>query len=303
MGASIAIFTDEPGWHGRRLRESFAERGLSAFFVSLDDCEIDLERSDHGILIPGCSEPLPAGAFVRGIAGGSLEEITLRLDFLHILEQLGCPVFNAARTIERTVDKAMTSLLLRKHDIPTPATFCSRNRESARMYVEQKLKAGCRLVCKPLFGSQGKGLVRIETADDLPTAMPGGVFYLQEFVDSAQRPFRDCRVMVIDDEAIAAMERSSHHWITNRAQGADCRSIPLRDDLAELATRAARAVGAAYAGVDLLRNEMGEWLVTEVNGIPAWQGLQRATSVDVTALLTDALIRRLDQRVVTRLSG
>lgn len=294
MSGRVVIFTDEPGWHGRRLRTWFDSRGLEAVFASLNDCRVELESEGHGIVIPACGNELPLGAFVRGIAGGSLEAITLRLDFLHVLQQLGCPVFNDARTIERTVDKAMTSLLLRRHRIPTPRTFCSQDVDAARAYVKEALAKSRPLVSKPLFGSQGKGLSRIEQYSDFPEEVPGGVYYFQEFIDSARRPFRDCRVMVIENEAIAAMERSSHHWITNRAQGADCRSIALHDDLAAIAVAAARAVGAAYAGVDLLRDANGEWLVTEVNGIPAWQGLQRATGVDVTELLGDAFIRQMD---------
>lgn len=290
----IAIFTDEPGWHGASLTTWFAAHGAEAVFVSLTDCRIDLDVADSGLAIAGFNGSLPDGAFVRGVPGGSLEAIVLRLDVLHHLGALGIPVINSARTIERTVDKAMTSLLLRHRGVPTPATFVSESLDAATAYVEGQLRQGKTLVKKPLFGSQGKGLRRICAPADLTYLMPGEVAYLQEFITTGVGPFRDCRVMVIDGTAIAAMERSSQHWITNRAQGATCRSIPLQKSLVELAEAAAAAVAADYAGVDLLRASDGRWLVTEVNGIPAWQGLQQATSVDVTALLGAAFMRRLD---------
>ncbi|MEQ8494972.1 MAG: RimK family alpha-L-glutamate ligase [Gammaproteobacteria bacterium] len=290
----IAIFTDEPGWHGRALARWFDSVGYDAAFVSLTECRVELGARGHGLYIPGFDGTLPAGAFVRGVPGGSLEAITLRLDFLHLLSALGCAVFNDGRTIERTVDKAMTTLLLRQHDVPTPPTFVSESHTAAHDYVTRAAAEGRVLVKKPLFGSQGKGLRRIASARDLEFLLPGEVAYLQDFVATGDGPFRDCRVMVIDGRAIAAMERRSHHWITNRAQGAECHSIPLQDTLAGIAERAAAAVGAAYAGVDLLRDGDGRWLVTEVNGIPAWQGLQRATGVDVTALLGTAFLSRLD---------
>jgi RimK family alpha-L-glutamate ligase len=293
----IAIFTDEPGWHGASLRAWFAHQGVEALFVSLTDCSIDLATAPGGLCIPGFAERLPDGAFVRGVPGGSLEAIVLRLDFLHHLAALGIPVFNSARTIERTVDKAMTSLLLHHHGVPTPRTFVSESLAAVAAHVERELGAGRLLVKKPLFGSQGKGLRLIRTAADLRYLLPGEVAYLQEFIAVEAAPFRDCRVMVIDGRAIAAMERSSQHWITNRAQGATCRSMPLQKPLVELAEAAAAAVGADYAGVDLLRDGDGRWLVTEVNGIPAWQGLQQATAVDVTALLGAAFLRRLGDDV------
>ena len=300
--ARIVIFTDEPGWHGRSLSTWFGQHGLPAVFVSLKDCHVELGERGSGLIIPGFDEQLPAGAFVRGVPGGSLEEIVLRLDFLHVLRSLGCAVFNSGRTIERTVDKALTSLLLHHHQVPTPKTFVSEDLERTRAYVVKALAEGRSQVKKPLFGSQGKGLRRIRHASDIGHLMPGEVAYLQDFVATEQGPFRDCRVMVINGQAIAAMERASHHWITNRSQGASCRSIPLQEPLSALAVAAAAAVGADYAGVDLLRDSAGRWLVTEVNGIPAWQGLQRATGVDVTALLGQAFLGRLDGAEIAALA-
>jgi len=293
MVEDVVIFTDEPGWHGRELVRYCAERGHCAHFVSLTDCHIDLGETGHGLVIPGFAPRLPGAAFVRGIAGGSLEEITVRLDFLHLLDALGCPVFNTARAIERTVDKAMTSVLLRLHGVPTPRTFVSADLDAARVYVARTLEAGRTLVKKPLFGSQGAGLRLITRADDLGYLLPGEVAYLQDFVAGASGPYRDCRVMVIDGKAVAAMERTSAHWITNRARGAACTGLALAAAPVALAETAAAAVGAAYAGVDLLRDRAGQWQVIEVNGIPAWQGLQQATDVDVSALLGAAFLDRL----------
>lgn len=303
MPARIAIFTDEPGWHGRALKTCLSAQGFDARFVSLTACHVGLGGDMPGMRIPGFEHGLPEGAFVRGVPGGSLEEIVLRLDFLHMLEACGCAVFNTARTIERTVDKAMTSMLLAHHGLPTPVTFAGESLASARAFAERVLSRGRLLVKKPLFGSQGKGLQRIRKLDELAHALPGEVIYLQEFIHTGDGPFRDCRVMVIDGQAIAAMERRSHFWITNRAQGAECHSLPLDDVLVGLAEGAARAVGAAYAGVDLLRDRDGRWLLVEVNGIPAWQGLQRATGIDVTAMLGDAFLSRLGGARVARSGG
>lgn len=289
----IAIFTDEPGWHGRELGRHFAEHGLAVHMVSLTACAIDFAAGPSGIVIPGFDGGLPRGVFVRGVPGGSLEAITLRLDLLHRLAALGCVVMNAARAIERTVDKAMTSLILHQHHIPTPRTWVSEDTATARRIAEQACAAGLVLVKKPLFGSQGKGLRLIRTAADLAWLLPGEVAYLQEFVDCGDGPYRDCRIMVVGGRAIAAMERSSRHWVTNRAQGAECRARALATVPGELAVAAATAVGADYAGVDLIEGADGRWLVTEVNGIPAWQGLQEATGIDVGAALVAHFVARL----------
>ena len=294
MPRQVLIFTDEPGWHGAQLRAWFATQGIVTSYASLADCHVDLAASTSGLVIDGRGDPLPDGVFVRGVPGGSLEAITLRLDVLHHLALLGVPVFNAGCAIERTVDKAMTSLLLKRQGIATPPTFVSETLATTATYVTAQLAAGVSLVKKPLFGSQGKGLRRIRTTADLGYLLPGEIAYLQHFIGPEKSPYRDYRVMVIDGHAVAAMARVSAHWITNRAQGAECQALTLAADLAALAERATAAVGADYAGVDLLRDAAGRWLVTEVNGIPAWQGLQQASGIDITALLGHALLRRLE---------
>ena len=66
--------------------------------------------------------------------------------------------------------------------------------------------------------------------------------------------------------------------------------MALPTEWCELALRAARAVGADYAGVDLLPSPDGTVFVLEVNGIPGWQGLQQATGIDVAAAIVDHLL-------------
>lgn len=290
----VAIFTDEPGWHGRVLKAAFAAAGYAARAVSLKECRLDIDGGAPAVHIPGFEDDLPCGALVRGVAGGTLEEVVLRLDVLHVLPLLGVPVVNSGRAIERTVDKAMTSFLLARAGIPTPRTWVTESAEAAQAIARRAFAAGATLVMKPLFGAQGDGLVRIASAGDLAAVTPrAGVWYLQEFVDHGEAVYRDWRVFVVQGRARAAMQRVSTHWITNRAQGARCVATPLEPELARLAVAAAAAVDIDYAGVDLLRDGAGRWLVGEVNGIPAWQGLQRVAAVDLAPLLASALIARI----------
>ena len=290
----IAIFTDEPGWHGRVLSEAFAAAGCEASYVSLKDCRIDVDGARPTVVIPGFEDGLPAGALVRGVAGGTLEEVVLRLDVLHVLPVLGVPIVNSGRAIERTVDKAMTSFLLAHAGIPTPRTWVAESRTAAVEVAARELAAGRTLVLKPLFGSQGDGIARLTNLDELEAAAPPtGVWYLQEFVERGAGDYRDWRVLVVQGSARAAMERVSEHWVTNRAQGARCEPTRLEPELARLAEAAAAAVDIDYTGVDLMRDRDGRWWVGEVNGIPAWQGLQRVTEVDIAPLLAGALLARM----------
>ena len=298
----VVIFSDEPGWHGRQLRRRFASVGLSASFVSLSSCSLVLNAADsaQGALVdvPGMTLSRLKGAFVRGVAGGTLEEVISRLNILHALCALEIPVFNDGRAIERTVDKAMTSLLLRMRGVPTMDTWVTESVERARMIANHCIAAHGSVVVKPLFGSQGKGVQRIRTMDEFNALRPtNGVYYLQAYIRPEGDTYRDWRVFVIDGRAIAAMQRSSRHWVTNRAQGAKCEPFQPDRSLKALAVAAADALQVDYAGVDLMRDAAGNWLVSEVNGIPAWQGLQRACDIDVSAALIDAFVGKANLRV------
>jgi len=186
MSVRIAIMTAMPGWHGRRLARAFAALGVAARFVSLADCRVDLEANRYGIVVPGFGNGLPDGVFVREIAAGTFEQVTFRLAILHALAEWGVPVYNSARGIERSVDKSMTSMLLRRAGLATPATWVSEQEASARTALVRETARGERLVLKPLFGSQGKGLMRLDSGDTVPAAGDyNGVYYLQRFVECA----------------------------------------------------------------------------------------------------------------------
>jgi RimK family alpha-L-glutamate ligase len=293
MRARIAIMTAKPGWHGRRLAEAFATLGVATRFVSLAECRVDLEANRHGIVIPGFRGGLPDGVFVREIAAGTFEQVTFRLSILHALAEWGVPVYNTARAIERSVDKSMTSMLLRRAGLATPATWAAELEAAARSALMRENARGERLVLKPLFGSRGKGLLRLGPGDSLPAAEEyGGVYYLQRFVDTAPEDARDYRVFVIGGRAAAAMTRRGAGWVHNVAQGGRCEAAPLEDGLCELAERAARAIGLDHAGVDLMRTRDGTPVVLEVNGVPAWHGLQSVATIDIAARLAHDFVQR-----------
>jgi RimK family alpha-L-glutamate ligase len=286
MNRRIAIFTDDPGWHGARLRKAFEHHGCSCEFVSLQQCGFALDGEAQGLTIPGF-DTLPDGAFVRGVPGGTLEQVVHYLDILHALHHLGVCVYNDPRSIERSVDKGMTSFLLHSAGIPTPPTWVLGDRDPSPI-LKQAFDAGHELVLKPLFGSQGNGLARVSAGDTLPEqADYNGIYYLQRFIPTGSDDAHDWRVFVINGQAVAAMLRRGQGWISNVAQGARCHPAVLDQELRELAEAAADTLEMRYAGVDILRDATGRPYVLEVNSIPAWKGLQQVCRLDVTQLLVD----------------
>ncbi len=285
----IPVFTDDPGWHGKRLQEAFAVRGYQAVFISLKDCFFDLAAGLKGVVIPGFDQ-LPKFAFVRGVPGGTLQQVITRLNVLHALEMLGVKVYNTGRAVERTVDKAMTSFLLHHHGVSTPDTWVCESRHEAEKIVSQENSRGIGLVIKPLFGSQGNGVRLIKPGDKLPVPMQqhvDGLYYLQRYVDSGEGQWHDHRVFVIQGKAIAAMVRHGASWVNNVALGGRCEALPLSGELIALAEAASKAVEIDYCGVDIIRDQDGKAYVLEVNSIPAWKGLQGVVDIDIAQALVD----------------
>lgn len=287
---SIVLFGDGRDWHGKSLLRAFKRRGIRPIVAPLPSCGFSTETAT-GLSIPWLGDHKPEGAFVRFIPGGSFEQVTMYLGVLHALRELGVTVWNDARAIERCVDKSTTTFFLQKAGLPTPRTFARVDRTSAEEIVARLAAEGHRLVEKPLFGAQGNGLRLIARPEDLsPPEDVNGVYYLQEYVPAAQDHYQDWRLFVCAGRVIAAMIRHGPNWITNIKQGARAKAAIASQELSDLAVRAAAAVDADYAGVDVIQAPNGQYLVLEVNSMPAWNGLQRVTRLRISDHVVDAFL-------------
>lgn len=283
-GVRIAIAADARDWHVKELVAAFARNGAQAVATKLSACGFDTRRA-AGLTFKGFGSGLPHGVFVRTIGAGTFEEITLRLGVMHALEILGIAVHNSARTVERCVDKAATSFLLARNGVPTPPTWTVQSRLDAEAIVRREV-ANAPLVVKPLFGAQGRGIRLVRHARDLPPPEEvAGVYYLQRFVGIDRGGFSDTRVLVSKHRIVAAMRRRALGWITNVKLGGQPEAyIPSQEEV-ELALRAVAAVGADFAGVDLIQGSDGRVSVLEVNSMPGWRGLQSVTKTPIADVL------------------
>jgi len=287
----VGLVIDSVDWHARQFIAALSSRGVETVPVQLSSCGI-ATSSPSGLCVDGFGEALPDAVVVRTMSGGPFEAVTLRLGVLHALRELGVMVWNDARAIERCVDKSMTSFLLSRAGIPTPATWATESYQQACTIAERETAKGA-LVLKPLFGSQGRGLKLIHRPEDLPTIeqTPGRVYYLQRFIGvERDGGYHDFRILVVQGRIIAAMRRHSNHWITNIKRGGRPVPVVVNDEMKALALQAAVAVGANFVGVDIVYGTDDRPAVLEVNSMPAWSGLQKVTSVNIASTLADALL-------------
>lgn len=287
----VAILGSQSGWHEGRLGRALRDRGAEPVVAPITGLTAAVAATGDEHRLAAASVPLDecGAVIVRAIPGGSLEQVIFRVDALHRLARLGVKVINSPRCVERTVDKYFTSALLEEAGVPTPRTRVCERLDDALAAFEA---LGGDVVIKPLFGSEGRGIVRVSDPDLAyrtcrALELTRSVFYLQEFVPHGER---DIRAFVVGGRLVAAMTRWAAGWKTNVSQGARTEPVVLSGELERLGVRAAGLLEADYAGVDLLCADDGRVLVIEVNGIPGWRGLQQTTDVDLAGAIAEHAI-------------
>jgi RimK family alpha-L-glutamate ligase len=307
---NLSILSVKSGWHTDELCRALSERGHVGVVVPYEGLvarigfrggsEDPRPRPSDGSDAPLRSEGVPIveadAVLARIIPSGSLEQIIYRVDALHWIEERGVPVINSPRAIERAVDKFYTSALLHEAGLPTVDTVVCERAADAMAAVRELGD----VVIKPIFGSMGHGITRVsdpEVAFRIVKALETtrAVFYVQRAIDHGGRDFR---LFVIGGRVLAAIERRAAEgdWRSNVARGAAALPFDPPATWQDLAVRAAAAIDADYAGVDLLADREGRVFVLEVNGIPGWEGLQRATGVDVAGAIVDHAVARVRTR-------
>jgi ribosomal protein S6--L-glutamate ligase len=233
---------------------------------------------------------------VRTMPPGSLEQVVYRMDALAALEAAGVLVVNPAKAVECAVDKFLTTHRLQRAGLPVPRTVVCEDAEAAMTAFAE---LGGDVVVKPLFGSEGRGIVRVSDPDLAWRTFRAlerlnAVLYLQEFID---HPGWDVRVMVLGGRILGAMRRVNPlDFRTNVSRRASIEPhLPTAMEEA-WALAAASAVGAWFAGVDVLYNRAGLGYVIEVNAVPGWRAFAKATGKDIAVELVQKIEARIEEQ-------
>ncbi|MEM8712175.1 MAG: lysine biosynthesis protein LysX [Planctomycetota bacterium] len=265
-------------------------------FTALERRGVEFERIDDGAIQLDASQPgSPPWPFVwnRSLSYGRTLATT------QILESRGVRCFNATRTIELCGDKIATSAALTAAGIATPRTLVAFTEASALEACEE---LGYPCVIKPVVGSWGRLVARLDGRSAAEAVLEDravlgswqhSVFYLQEYV---KKPGRDARAFVIGDECVAAIWRTSEHWITNTARGARTEKAPADGKLGALAVEAARAVGGGMLAVDIVEGPDGP-LVLEVNHSMEFRNSIEPTGVDIPGAMAGWVAAQMQEAV------
>lgn len=214
------------------------------------------------------------------------------LHALRLYQSLGIPCVNNYQVSLTCGDKILTSVALREHGVPQPDLRIAFTEESALVAIED---LGYPVVLKPAVGSWGRLLSKINDRDAAETVLEHktvlgsyhhSIFFIQKYVP---KQGRDIRAFVVGDECIAAIYRSSDHWITNTARGAHASNCPVTPELADICLRAARAVGGGVVAVDLFESDRG-LLVNEVNYTMEFRNSIDTTGVNIPDRVIDYVL-------------
>ena len=291
----LCLLTSDPdGWHTKDLCRAAKElsldlviAGFAALRGRVGGCDLmDRERGDLDALL------------VRSMGGASLEQVIFRMDLLLEYERAGVPIVNPPRAIEACVDKFLALRRAEAAGLSIPRTRVSQSQSDALRDFDD---LGGDVVLKPLFGSCGRGMVRLSEREIAARAYASLedlslVIHQQEFI---AHPDGDLRVLVIGGEAILSMRRkpardaaARGEWRANVARGGEAIPHSLSREEAELAVRAATSVGALVAGVDLIPARDGRLLLAEVNSAPGWRALARVSGVDVAKRVVEFVTQK-----------
>ncbi|MGQ9907789.1 MAG: lysine biosynthesis protein LysX [Candidatus Flexifilum sp.] len=216
-----------------------------------------------------------------------------------ILNAWGIPTVNSYATAAVCADKLLTTLALARAGIPQPAARVAFEDESALQATDA---LGYPAVYKPVTGSWGRLLARVSDRAAAEAIIEhrltlGGyqhhTFYIQEYVN---KPGRDIRAFVVGDETIAAIYRTSPHWITNTARGGQASNCPVTPELNALCVRAAQAVGGGVLALDVFEDPERGLLVNEINHTMEFRNSIAPTGVNIPERVAAYTLAQIRER-------
>ncbi len=279
----LDIFFDKLRFEEKSLYESAIKKGLEVRLVDSRNVILNTDDLDSNNLTYGDIILQRSISHFRG-------------QFLTIcLELIGYKVINSSRIGEICGNKLLTSMILKKNNIPTPKSYFSFNSDSALNFINGFDLEQIPLVFKPIIGSWGRGVfpirnkeigkIIVEMRQESPSPF-SNIYYFQELV---HRPPRDIRCIVVGEQLVAAIYRYSSidEWRTNVAKGGKAEIIEISSELEDLAIKTTKTMGGGILGVDLMEDEKDGLLVHEVNNTVEFKGASTATGINIADVIID----------------
>ncbi|MEW5806872.1 MAG: RimK family alpha-L-glutamate ligase [Acidobacteriota bacterium] len=215
---------------------------------------------------------------------------------------MGIPTVNKSQPIARSRDKFRCLQLLSRYDIDIPKTVMVKTPEQIRKGIA--MVGGPPVILKLLKGTQGIGVMLANDVGSVESVISaiwslGQNIMIQEFVGESKG--KDIRVLVVGGRIIAAMRREAQmdEFRSNIHRGGSGKAVSLSDEYARVAIEATKVIGLEIAGVDMLESRIGPKVV-EINSSVGFEGLEKATGVDIAEVIIDYTVMYAEKSRMAR---
>lgn len=284
----LGVLSFIPAVHSvRRLVEAASSRGHRPVVLHGSEFALTLSREGARMLYRG--RPLErVEALIPRVSSAAP---VFGVSIVRQYEDTGIVTLNSSAALSISRDKFLTLQVLRAKGLPIPDTVLTHSRKEFVTALE--ILGGAPVVVKLLHGSQGVGVMLAETAKSAESIME--TLFISHQPHIVQRFYRetegtDVRAFVTAGRVVAAMRRRAApgEFRSNYHRGGTVERITLEKDTERIALQAAMALGLRVAGVDLLETNYGP-LIIEVNGSPGFEGIERASKVDVAGAIIECV--------------
>jgi len=277
-----------------RLVETLTTAGYETQIVEPKYFDIIVSRStSRSIRYKGERVEMPAMVLSR--TGSGTNYFTSAL--MRQIEKFKIPVINDADSVDIVADKLLTSQLLTRNNIPIPKTMLVTGTVDVDL-VEKEIGYPC--IVKATTGSKGKTVYLCESKkyfkdlmDLLGSIALKKTLIIQEYVNFC--PGADLRVWVIGGKTVAAMKRTAPvgDFRANVSQGGTAEPFEITEEIDYIARETASILGLQIAGIDLLFDNNGGYLVCEANSSPGFEGMDKYCGTDMAQKITDFIKRKV----------
>lgn len=280
----------------RRFLAEGKKKDITVKIIKPGQFDLLVKQGDRDtVLIDGVKVPLPDYVFPYF---NHNDHGYFSLAIARQLERLGVRVINGADVIETVRDKLHTHQILAQSGIDTPDTMLAKFPVNVKL-IEETI--GFPVVVKTLNGALGIGVFLIENESALRDLMelvgetnPNLQLIFQKFVSVSKG--RDLRLLVVDGQVVAAMERRAQDggFKANYSSGASVHEFVPDDEATNIALETAKALNIDIGGIDLLFKENGGYTICEANTFPGFKGLEKASNVNVAGKILDMMVEKIE---------
>lgn len=291
----IILFTHGPGAYApKRLVEESVKSNTNLRVIKYNDLNIKYNASGLELSLNNGTLPTPRGIFLRGLGEDNVYN-SIRVAIIKWFTARNVKIINAESFMEwPSLDKTLQYINMAERGIPIVESFSFTSKNDFRVWSQNSYP----FIAKDIIGSNGTGVFKIVSDADLQKLFENFKsnykiknLLFQRFLPNAS----DLRVIVLGGNILGAMKRTAlpGNFLSNYSQGGSVEMYPIDNDpeATKVTQKTAELFKLDYGGIDLMKNEKGNWVVLEVNRACQFEGFEKATGINVASKIIDFLMK------------